>query len=360
MSVYKRQGSPYWHYDFQIDGLRFRGSTRTADKGVARSVEAQARTDAVKQVRLGVRKPMTVNAAFGRYWEEAAKHHANAGTEDYQLAKLLAFLGEDRLLSQVDDPVITEYIARRRAKVADASVNREVELLRRVFRRADGLWKADIGDMPKWKDHLLDEPDERVRCLSEDEEDRLFAHLRPDFHPLVRFCIMTGVRLGNAITLTWTQVDYQASVVTFRVKSRKPGGKVLDVPLTPSARVLLAQQHGNHPIFVFTYECKRSRGQRMKGERYPFSRNGWRKDWRRALEAAGIEDFRFHDTRHTAATRVLRATGNMKAVQKMLGHSDITTTARYAHVETKDVRAAMEMGERHNIPALASPKVASS
>ena len=81
-------------------------------------------------------------------------------------------------------------------------------------------------------------------------------------------------------------------------------------------------------------------GLRRSGERYPFTKSGWRKQWSRALKAAGIEDFRFHDLRHTAATRTLRASGNMKAVQKMLGHSDITTTARYAHVMVDDVRAA--------------------
>ena len=123
---------------------------------------------------------------------------------------------------------------------------------------------------------------------------------------------------------------------------------------------LLAQERGKHPIYVFVYQCKRSRAQRRKGEFYPFSRHGWRKDWQRALEAAGIEDFRFHDLRHTAATRVLRATGNIKAVQKMLGHSDITTTARYAHVLMDDVRAAMEAAERHTIPTPALPKAANN
>ncbi len=104
---------------------------------------------------------------------------------------------------------------------------------------------------------------------------------------------------------------------------------------------------------MFTYVCKRSRGQRRKGERYPFSKNGWRKDWWRALEAAGIEDFRFHDLRHTAATRVLRTSNNLQVVQEMLGHSDIGTTARYAHAMTEDVRAAMEAAQSRNTPEAA-------
>lgn len=178
----------------------------------------------------------------------------------------------------------------------------------------------------------------------------MFAHLGDDLSALVLFCLLTGLRLGNAIRLTWAQVNLNAAVITFMVKSRKPGGKVQVLPLTNALLVLLANQRGLHPIYVFTYQCQKTRRLRRRGERYPFTKSGWRKQWSRALKAAGIEDFRFHDLRHTAATRTLRASGNMKAVQKMLGHSDITTTARYAHVMVDDVRAAMEAAARHNIP----------
>jgi site-specific recombinase XerD len=57
-------------------------------------------------------------------------------------------------------------------------------------------------------------------------------------------------------------------------------------------------------------------------------------------------DYRFHDNRHTAATGILRATGNLKAVQKLLRHSDVSTTAKYAHAMIDDVRDAMEAGEK--------------
>jgi integrase len=130
--------------------------------------------------------------------------------------------------------------------------------------------------------------------------------------------------------------------VSVKVKSRKPGGKVHTVPITGAMLEVLEAQKGNNTVSVFTYECKRSRGQRLKGERYPFSKNGWRKGWKDALDAAGIEDFRFHDLRHTAATRIVRETGNLKIAMKLLGHSDITATARYAHVTDEDLRQGME------------------
>lgn len=338
MSVYKPKGSPYYHYDFQLSGFRFHGSTGTTSKTTARQIEAAKRTEAASIGIKAKRRQMTLNEAAGRYFEEVARHQPSHATTDYQLAELIERLGRDALLSNITDNEISEYIARRRAEVSDASVNRETQLLRRVFRRANRTWKADTGDMPDWKSLMLPEPTGRVRELSAGEESRLLEHLRSDFHPLVCFCLLTGVRLDNAIKMTWTQVDYNGATIMFRTKSKRPGGEIHTVPISRAVMILLAEQRGNHPIFVFTYVCKRSRGQRRKGERYPFSKSGWRSDWKRALDAAGIEDFRFHDTRHTAATRVLRASGNLKIVQNLLGHSDITTTARYAHVTKDDVR----------------------
>jgi integrase len=82
------------------------------------------------------------------------------------------------------------------------------------------------------------------------------------------------------------------------------------------------------------------------GERYPFTRDGWRRAWAEALVEAKIEDFRFHDLRHTAATRAQGAVGNLKTVQRMLGHKDIKTTLRYIRSDVADVRAAMEAVEK--------------
>jgi integrase len=82
-----------------------------------------------------------------------------------------------------------------------------------------------------------------------------------------------------------------------------------------------------------------------EGERYPISYWNLQTRWRRALAKAGVTDFRCHDLRHTAATRTLRATGNLKLVQKQLGHKPFTTTAKYAHVVQDDLRDGMALAQ---------------
>ena len=92
-----------------------------------------------------------------------------------------------------------------------------------------------------------------------------------------------------------------------------------------------------HRSFVFTFE------DRNTGERKPIPKTGgpWR-SWTQALTRAEIDNFRFHDLRHTFGTRMLRQTQNLKLVSKLMGHANIETTARYAHVMDDDMADAMQ------------------
>ncbi|RVU33931.1 site-specific integrase [Hwanghaeella grinnelliae] len=350
MSVYPPPPrSPYWTYDFTVGGTRFRGSTKRKTKREAEKEERRLRQEAETNYARGL-QGVRLNEAFGRYLVEKSQYHANADTEFYQLERLKDGLG-DILIKDIPDALLSTYVSKRRSEKtirgtlpAPATVNREIELLRRVLRTARDEWGHDVGRLPKFGKHKLPEPQERIRSLSTEEQDRLMKALWPDLRPVVSFSLATGVRLSNAIGLTWNMVDLPGGTITLRTKSHRPGGATLVLPITNEIRAILSRQRGQHPIHVFTYECRRTRleNKRVKGERYPFSLTGWRRDWKRALKAAGIEDYRWHDNRHTAATRLLATTGNLKLTQRLLGHSDIATTAKYAHADTDQLRDAME------------------
>jgi integrase len=80
----------------------------------------------------------------------------------------------------------------------------------------------------------------------------------------------------------------------------------------------------------------------VKGQRYPITKNGLNACWRRIRAAADVANFRFHDFRHDLATKLLRDTGNLKLVQKVLNHTDIKSTARYAHVLDEDIAVSLD------------------
>jgi integrase len=364
MSLFKPKGSPYWYFDFTFRGVRHYGQTGVADRETAKGIEAAHRARAAQEHAFGKpksRPTMALKEAFGRYDIEVGKHTAGADNDLQRMDVLLELLGADSKLADITDDILSQAVAQLRSRtvkrdkeqrlIAASTVNRYLELYRRVWRRAAKTWKVECGDEPGWRELLLTEADGRVRSLSADEEARLFKHLRPDYHAMVKFALRTGMRLGNVRALRWRDVDFDAATVTIRMKSKKPGGRNHVVPLTPDLVTLLKGEAGRHFAYVFTYECEKPRRikgadgkplQRLKGGRYPFSRDGWRGAWNDALTAAGIEDFRFHDTRHTAATRIVRATGNIKVAKELLGHTDIATTSRYAHVDQSDVRAALK------------------
>lgn len=338
MSVYKPKKSPRFHYDFQWKGRRYHGPTGCTTRRDAERFEANKR----REVALGINaKPaITVERACNEWQESVGDRLAAKATTLYQLAYLIAGFGASTELHELTFKTIQDYASRRRGMVADSSVNREIQLLRRVIR-----WTAPRDyEVPaiEWRDLILKEPKERVRELTPDEQGRLFANLHPNLHALVEFAILSGKRRTEIVTLRWSDID----LIGQRAKVIVKGGDPITFPLSPRMMEIVKAQPKVCPQ-VFTYVCQRQaprradRPARVVGERYPFSKQGWMRQWRKALKDAGIDNYRFHDNRHTAATRNLRASGNLKAVSKMLGHADVSTTAKYAHALEDDVRTMM-------------------
>jgi len=138
--------------------------------------------------------------------------------------------------------------------------------------------------------------------------------------------------------LDWAHVDFFSRRFTVTGK----GNKIRTLPMSDAIYDLLWREKDHHPVKVFTYEAARTSKRQglVKGQRYPLSEAGLKTAMRRAVPNAGVENFRFHDTRHTGATRVLRAS-NLKVAQRLLGHADIATTTKYAHAMDDDIRAAL-------------------
>lgn len=353
MSLRKDPRSPYWQYDFQRNKQRFHGSTGCRTKRDAEKFES----DLKRRVALGddSRPVQTIDEACEAYWLDKGQHENNAATTKYQLANLCKLLGERKMIGDVRQADMRSFVAKRRATVSPASINRELALMQRVMKHARlagiDIPQPDTELAIKWKDLKLAEPRERVRELSGDEQRKLFEHLDDDLAAVVEFAILSGQRRGAIVGLLWENVDLGAGRARVHTK-----GDVWHVfPFTARmVEIVMGRPKVDDCPFVFTYKCQRpaparkDRPPRRKGVRYPFSAEGWKRQWSAALNAAGITDFRFHDLRHTTATRTIRSSGNLKAAQKLLGHTDIATTARYAHVLEDDLRAIMADTESRN------------
>lgn len=355
MSVYRPKGSPFYQFDFQWRGRRFHGSTKRTNRRQAETVEASERERA-KQTAAQVAAAsasLQLDHVAGRYWTEVGKHHAGANNTWRDISRLIDYFGRTRTLTDITDNDVSQLVAWRRGHrvvrsdkrkpeecplISNATVNRSTtEVLKKLFTHAKEMWGVRFEREPKWRKHMLPEPQERVRELVGDEADRLNAEIRTDYGPFFAFAVASGLRLRECL-LRWSEVNWSAG----QIQKLGKGGKLVTVPITPTIRAILWPLQGHHSEHVFTYIAKRTRGGRVQGQRYPLTYSGVKITWRRLRKRAGVEGFRFHDFRHDLATKLLRKTGNLKLVQRALNHANLKTTLRYAHVLDSEVAEALE------------------
>jgi integrase len=346
MSVYRKPRSPYWHFDFYCRGHRFLGSTKCTARREAEAVERAEREKAKRQVAdlAAAKTSLRLDDVADRYWIEVGQHHAGADNTERQIAFLIEFFGKDKLLTEIGGDDVAKLVAWRRghrtrssALISPFTVNDTTEQLKKLFTRAKA-WGVRFEHEPRWREFWLAEPQERVRELHDEELERLEAATREDYAPFFAFAHTSGLRLRECVTLRWSEINWGAKRITKLGK----GGRLVTTQITDTLRELLLPLQGHHPEMVFTYVAERTRDGREKGQRYPLTYSGVKIAWRRLRKRAGVVGFRFHDYRHDLGTKVLRLTGNLKTVQKVLNHADLKSTSRYAHVLDEEVAEAME------------------
>lgn len=338
MSVYKRAGEQEYSFDFRYRRQRFSGSTGCTSRREAEKVE-EAERARVRSRQFDASKPLPFKAASAQYWTEVGQHHQNSDDTLRSLEWLQDQIGAGTLIADISDATVARAVAKRRSeRVSNATVNRTVtQPLRAVLRRARRTWKQSVQEID-WTSHMLEEAQERVREASPGEEVALSAAVRPDYAPALRFAILTGCRRMEIVGLSWPRVDFFNREFTVTGKR----GKSRVVPMTKEVYALLWSLKDHHPTAVFTHIVHRPRPGQVKNTRVPITKEGFKTEWRRTRGRSKVTDFRFHDTRHTAATRLVRATGNLKMAQKLLGHTELATTSRYSHVTKDDLRAGLE------------------
>lgn len=355
MSVYKHPKSPFYRVDFQIENYRRRETTRATNEKDALAIEkelkAQTREE-IKQLQATGRGPITIEAAADRYWEEVGKHHKAKGDTWHALGMLEKFFGKTKRIDQITDADLVAIITWRREQkrwgrsnagtVSNATVNRHTtSVLKKIFMRAKKTWKISLPNEPNWKDHWLKEPEERICELHAHESEVLDVAVRDDYAPWLEFVRQTGLRHMETL-IQWPNVNWGAKQINVIGK----GGQPLTRPITPSVEAILKACMGHHPVYVFTYVAQRNAQGKVKGQRYPITKEGSKSEWRQLVKRSGLESLKkigIHGIRHDVATKLMRATRNPKLVQKALGHRDMKTTMRYTHVLDEEVADGLEL-----------------
>jgi integrase len=357
MSLYRRNG--IYYSDFSVNGQRYRQTLQTTDRREASAKEKEL----IAQAAQGKLAPS--GQSFGRLaFGEAADRYlasrrlelalSSQAKERQLLVRPREFL-QATALNRINAERVLAYREWRAAQgVGPAIINMEVGVLRRILRRAK-RWHLIAEDVKP-----LREPRSIGRALTLEEKLKLLktASQKPEWETACWAAILafnTTLRKCELRGLQWKDINLIDRLLTVR-KSKTPAGERV-IPLTQEAYDALlrfrkrAEMFGpvepTHYVFAGFHPRPRFHGKKflgMKGTDFDPTRpvKSWNTAWRSLTRKAGLDGFRFHDTRHHAITELAEGGASEQTIMAIAGHVSRQMLERYSHVRLEAKRKALE------------------
>lgn len=340
-NLYRRKDSPYWWFKLPPiygETKPLQGSTKTTDKKQAQEYVTRLKLERWNTERLGI-KPMYIWDEAADRWLRETTHKRTHKNDISKIRTLHPYLG-GKALRDVNRNLIDHIKFERRKLASPSAVNRYLALIRSILRKARDEWEM-VETIPKIT--LFREPPGRTRHLTMQEFERLYHELPEHLADMALFAVATGLRQANIKKLKWRNVNLSIAHITVDAENHK-NGHAHSVPLCETALAVLRRWWGKHPTYVFVYQgC-------------PVDNVGTRA-WREALQRAEIEDFRWHDLRHTWATWHREQGTPTHELKKLGGWRSAQMVERYAHIDPKTLaHTAKKMDNRLSGYILATPK----
>jgi integrase len=327
MKIVKRNGNYY--LDFYFRGRRVREKVGSS-KGAA--VRARSvREGEILQGRFKIvpkRGAPTFDILAEKYSSLVSIHKRGYHVERFIIKTLKAHFGKYRV-SDLNVEDAEKYKTMRSLSVRPATVNRGLTLAKHMLATAV-KWEM-IAENPFRGVRNLVVPKRDERVLSADEEIKLLAacdRVRSRLlRPLIVLALNSGMRRGELLSLEWSRVDFDQRAIRIINAKSNAGNRV--IPMNTTVHTLLSDL-AKRTTSPLVFPSNRKPGEKLLD---------LKKGFMRAVQFAGIPHIRFHDLRHTFATRLVQAGVDIISVQYLLGHSKLSMTARYAH-SLADVKMA--------------------
>lgn len=342
MSLYRK--GRFWHYDFVIQGVRHYGSTGQETKRAAEAVERKKRLEAGTGTREDAGQ-LTIDQAASRYWDEKSPTTKDKNHLRRRLTVMVDCVGKHKKLCEIDSPDVLEAIARRRTykgqrrPPSPSTINRDLidTTLRPLLNRARRVWKAKGMAEIDWASLRHREPKAESREYTEEQVSAWLADLDPVERFFLHLLLRYGMRFGE-LFFRPERFDSDGPRLWLAGSSRK-NDEYHILPLQPddaaiiAAMVGIARAAGADHIWLTPG---------TPPQPITYNQMHWR--LRSAAKRAGLTLPRLiHGARHHTGMKTLRATGNLRLTQKLLGHVSIQSTMRYAHATEADLRDALDM-----------------
>lgn len=352
MSIFRRGSTWYASFTLQ-DGRRIKESLGTADKRLATELHDKRKAELWRVERLGDFPNVTFDDACMRWIQEKSDKKSIREDKIRMVFWLSHFEGvllkditERNVYSALSTMVSRDALRKWKMKcetarkkglpepeyvevpVTQSTKARHMALLKSILRIAEKEWKW-LEKAPNLK---VNQPkNKRIRWLSPEEAQRLIDECGEPLKSAVKFALATGLRRSNIVNLEWDQIDMQRKVAWVEPEDSK-SNTAIGVALNDTACCVLREQIGNHHKYVFVHKKAANRND---GTRTPAIRKMRVDDntgFHSALKRAGIENFRFHDLRHTWASWLIQSGVPISVLQVMGGWESIEMVQRYAHL----------------------------
>lgn len=322
MAVYRR--GRRWYYDILIDGKRVKRSTDAADK-LGAQIEAEIakrKVTAPAPAATPAGAELLLHDAIMRCYNEEWQHSKSGLKMVNRTLKIVDILGNIPLEAVNEAQIAKMVDSLEKKKLSQSSINRYRAYLRRVLNLAQKKWLV-LGRVPYIRN--TKEVPKRFKVYTPDEEKLILSMPNHELVDLATVLFDTGMRLSEALRLTKEEVDFDSNTIMVWADATK-GGKSRGIPMT--RRVCALLQHRTLP-FTFKDGDEVERIWRRFRKGHKLTGDGWV----------------IHTMRHTFASRLVRKGIDLYTVKELLGHSTITVTERYAHLNPQKLVHAMSVLE---------------
>jgi integrase len=321
---------------FSHQGRQYRRSTETEDKKLAQRIFDKLKGE-IAEGRWFEKLPgenYRFKDLMAKYFDEHSAIN-KAKKSHIRDKSLIAHLNEkfgEMYLTDITPAMISEYkVQRRKAGASPSTINYELTLMSHAFNLAIKEWQwVDDNPVKKVEKERVNNAVERWLTL--DEEERLLKASPMWLQDIIVFAIHTGLRLSELLDLKWFQIDMNRGTLTIYEQKNKG---IDTLPLSETVRMLLKDKsklYRKSEDYVFPGKVNQRRDARSL-----------QRSFCGALKRAGIKNFRFHDLRHTFATRLVQRGVGIYEVQKLGRWKNTSMIIRYAHHYTESLRSAIEV-----------------
>jgi integrase len=329
-----KQKNGIWKIRLTHNGRRIQKSSGTRDKVAAQQLHDKWKADLWKTDKLKEKPERTWMDAVVR-WLNESQHLKSLPDKKAQLRWVGQYLQNYKLHEITRDMIERVAESKEREGVKPATVNRLLEVIRAILRKAEREW-GWLERAPFIRLRVVE--NKRIRWLTRKEAECLLQELPEHLSAMAAFSLATGLRESNVMQLPWSDVDLEKRHAWIHHDKAK-AKRAIPVPLNSDAIAILNKQRGKHPEYVFVYQG------------HPVKQCNT-KAWKKALKRAGIENFRWHDLRHTWASWHVQNGTTLQELQQLGSWSSFDMVLRYAHLNSDHLK---DVAERISGPKLVYP-----